>query len=110
MRRRPLLRAAAVGGIGYAAGRAGANRRNEMDQMQSQIDTMQTEQAPAQYQSPPPQYEPPPPAYQAPAPAPPPGAGSEDVASQLERLADLRDRGVLSDAEFALEKSRLLSR
>lgn len=33
---------------------------------------------------------------------------SIDVASQLERLADLRDRGVLSDDEFQTQKDRIL--
>lgn len=43
------------------------------------------------------------------------GAGSAtrgpvDIAEQLEKLADLRDRGVLSDAEFEDQKQRLLGR
>jgi len=33
---------------------------------------------------------------------------SPDVASQLERLADLRDRGVLSDDEFQAQKNKIL--
>lgn len=33
-----------------------------------------------------------------------------DIAEQLEKLADLRDRGVLSDAEFEDQKQRLLGR
>jgi outer membrane murein-binding lipoprotein Lpp len=102
-RRRPLLRAAAVGGVGYMAGKSIANRNNQMDQMQSQVDDMQADSAPAQ--APPP----PAPAPAAAAPAAPPTA-PVDVTGELERLADLRDRGVLSDAEFALEKSRLLGR
>lgn len=32
-----------------------------------------------------------------------------DLASQLERLADLKDRGVLTEAEFAAQKAKLLS-
>lgn len=34
--------------------------------------------------------------------------GSLDVTQQLERLADLRDRGALSDAEFVMQKARVL--
>lgn len=36
------------------------------------------------------------------------GDAPGDVVSQLERLADLRERGHLSEAEFATEKARLL--
>lgn len=32
-----------------------------------------------------------------------------DIATQLTKLADLRDRGVLSEEEFAAEKAKLLS-
>lgn len=39
--------------------------------------------------------------------APAPGAGS--VAQELAKLAELRDAGVLSDAEFSAAKARLLS-
>jgi hypothetical protein len=47
----------------------------------------------------------------APEPAPaaaPPEPGSADRLAQLERLGDLRDRGVLTDAEFEIEKRKLL--
>ncbi|MEA3510395.1 MAG: SHOCT domain-containing protein [Actinomycetota bacterium] len=37
---------------------------------------------------------------------PPPGAA--DVADQLERLADLRDKSILTDDEFQREKDKLL--
>lgn len=36
-------------------------------------------------------------------------ASAPDPVEQLERLADLRDRGVLTDVEFAMQKSRILS-
>jgi ABC-type multidrug transport system fused ATPase/permease subunit len=36
-------------------------------------------------------------------------AGSSGSADQLSKLADLRDRGVLSDAEFEDQKSKILS-
>jgi hypothetical protein len=35
-------------------------------------------------------------------------AGSTDVASQLEKLAGLRQQGVISDEEFAAQKAKLL--
>jgi hypothetical protein len=52
-------------------------------------------------------YAPPP---QAPAPAAPapPAAGGEDRVQQLKDLAALKEQGVLTDAEFAAEKARIL--
>ncbi len=38
----------------------------------------------------------------------PAAPSSGDVASQLERLADLRDRGILSDDEFQSQKDKIL--
>jgi hypothetical protein len=34
--------------------------------------------------------------------------GAADVADQLERLADLRDKSILTDDEFQREKDKLL--
>ncbi len=51
----------------------------------------------------PPQYEQPPPA------APPPAAApAEDRVEKLKELASLKDQGVLTEAEFAAEKARIL--
>ena len=36
-------------------------------------------------------------------------AGSADVATQREKLADLRDKGVISAQEFDSQKSKLLA-
>jgi hypothetical protein len=41
------------------------------------------------------------------APAPPPAG--EDRVDQLKELAELKDRGVLTDEEFAHEKARILA-
>ena len=38
----------------------------------------------------------------------PPASGGDDTLSQLERLAALRDAGVLSEDEFAAQKQRIL--
>ena len=46
-----------------------------------------------------------------PAPAPPPAApaaGGADMTAELERLAALRNQGVLTDDEFAAAKRRLI--
>jgi hypothetical protein len=49
------------------------------------------------------------PAYAQPAPAPAPAAAEGDeLAAQLQRLADLKAQGVLSDEEFAAAKAKLL--
>lgn len=53
----------------------------------------------------------PPPQYYASAPpatAPPPPAEDQDVLEQLERLGALRESGVLTEAEFAAQKARIL--
>jgi hypothetical protein len=60
-----------------------------------------------QPQQPQQQYEPPPPA---PAPAPAPAASSSsDRIAALQQLAELKAAGVLTDAEFELEKSKILA-
>jgi hypothetical protein len=43
------------------------------------------------------------------APAPPPQDDTDDMLAQLEKLGQLRDKGILTDAEFAEQKARLLS-
>ncbi|MES2717857.1 MAG: SHOCT domain-containing protein [Pseudomonadota bacterium] len=49
------------------------------------------------------------PAYAAPASLAP-GGGSQDIFASIERLAELRAKGVLSDDEFSAKKAELLSR
>ena len=53
------------------------------------------------------QVPPPPPASVGQAPTGAPGAG-DALTTELERLSDLRQRGVLSDEEFAAAKAKLL--
>jgi hypothetical protein len=48
---------------------------------------------------------PPPQAYP---PAQPAGSGSDDLSAQLDQLVAMRDRGQLTDAEFAAAKAKLL--
>jgi hypothetical protein len=46
----------------------------------------------------------------APAPAPAPAAPSEsDTIAQLEKLGELKDKGILSDEEFAAQKAKILA-
>ena len=108
-RRRPLLRAAVVGGGAYVAGKHMANKANDQaayeasqDDRISQLE--QQQQGPPQDQYGQQQYAPPP--QQAPPPAAP--AGGSSVADQLQQIATLHQQGVLNDDEFAAAKAKIL--
>jgi hypothetical protein len=103
MRRRPLARAAVVGGVAYHAGKKGAQNAAQEQAQNEQIAELQAQQAEPQYAPPPPQYAPPPAAAAA------PGAGSEDMVAQLESLKKLLDEGILTQAEFDMQKQKLLA-
>ena len=96
MRRRPLARAAVVGGVAYHAGKRGAQNSAAEQSQDQQIADLQAQQ----------QYAPPPPAAAAPAA---PAAGGSDMVTQLENLKKLLDEGVLTQAEFDMQKQKLLS-
>lgn len=103
-RRRPLLRAAAVGGGAYMAGRHVARRQAEQEQYaQEQDDRISNLEAQQQYQQQPYQQQP----YQQQQPAPASSSGSSEMLDQLNQLADLHQRGVLSDDEFTAAKAKL---
>jgi len=92
-RRRPLVRAAAVGGIAYTASRRGAMAGQQQAEEQEEP-------------APPEAYAPPPPA---PEEAPPAAADSADASiERLEQLAKLHESGVLTDEEFAAAKAKAL--
>ena len=42
------------------------------------------------------------------APPPAPAAGGDDMVEQLTQLGELRDKGVLTEEEFAAQKAKLL--
>jgi hypothetical protein len=106
-RRRPLARAAMVGGAAYYAGKKGAEGRQREDEQEYRLQQLEAQQYAAPPQQ---QYAPPPPQYAPPPPAPAPAAGGgTDVVSQLTELAKLRDAGVLSPEEFEAAKAKLLS-
>jgi hypothetical protein len=46
---------------------------------------------------------------QAPPPAPAPAAGEKDMVTQLKELAELKDQGILTDAEFEAQKAKILA-
>jgi hypothetical protein len=94
-RRRPLLRAAVVGGGAYMAGKSTARRQAEQEQLDADQDARlsgleQQQQAPA--------------SPQIPAQASP---QSSPMIDQLNQLATLHQQGVLSDDEFAAAKAKL---
>jgi Short C-terminal domain len=93
LRRRPLLRAAAVGGGAYMAGKHAA--RSQAEDQQEAYYAGQQSMAPPE-----------PPAPPAP-PAPAAGIGSDTI-SQLKQLGELHAQGVLTDEEFASQKARIL--
>lgn len=77
-------------------------------QQQKYADQQAEQQAAAQQQWEAQQYE----AQQAAPPPPPPPpaapAGGVDVVAELQKLAALKEQGILSDAEFAAAKAKLL--
>jgi len=134
-RRRPLLRAAAVGGTAYVAGRHMANKQAEQqytdEDQEARLSALEQQQAAGYGQPPPPGYgQPPPPGYGAPPPgygqppppgygAPPPGYGQPppaepepaagpSIADQLNQLVELHKQGALTDEEFATAKASVL--
>jgi predicted cobalt transporter CbtA len=54
-----------------------------------------------------PAYEQPEPTYAAPAPAPAPAPAADPI-QQLKDLAALKEQGILTDAEFAAQKAKIL--
>lgn len=97
---RGMARTAVVAGTATAVSNRVARRQYNRWEAQEQA-AQQTSYAP-----PPPQ-----PVYAAPPPPPPPPMATEpgdSTTEQLERLAQLRAQGVLSDEEFAAAKAKLL--
>jgi Short C-terminal domain len=93
-RRRPLLRAAAVGGGAYMAGKARQRHQAESDQQEAGQDARISDLESSQ--------EAPPPAEAAGQPA------TASVSDQLAQLTELHNQGALTDDEFAAAKARLL--
>jgi hypothetical protein len=92
-RRRPLLRAAAVGGGAYALGKHTQRSQEEREQAAYDQGSQQSA-APAAAPA---------------APAAPQSSGitAEDT-QRLEELGRLHDQGVLTDEEFSAQKARIL--
>lgn len=101
-RRRPLMRAAMVGGVAYHAGKKVQQGREEDAYQDQRMDDLEAQQQQQQQQ----QYAPPP-APGPPAPAPNQGISPEAM-EQLKQLADLKSQGILTDDEFNAQKAKIL--
>ena len=92
-RRRPLMRAAMVGGVAYHAGKRVQQGREEDEYTQERLEQLEAQQAST-------------------ASAPPQQAGgggmTPDKIEQLKQLAELKAQGVLTEEEFNQQKYRLL--
>lgn len=85
VRRRALLRGAAVGGAAYAAGKSVQRRREDEADQEARLEALEQES-------------------QAAGPAP----VTADTVEQLQQLAQLKEQGILTDEEFAEQKARIL--
>ncbi|HEY1282097.1 MAG TPA: SHOCT domain-containing protein [Acidimicrobiales bacterium] len=99
---RGVARTAVVAGTATAVSNRVSRRQANRWAGQEQA---QYEQQQAQYAPPPQYYEPAPP----PPPPPPPPAAAPDPIAQLKQLAELRDQGILTDAEFEAQKAKILA-
>ena len=99
-----MARTAVVAGTATAVSnrvsRRQAGRWAAQDQQQYEHEQYQQQQYAQQQQ----QYQQPPPPPAAPAAAP-----ADDMIEQLQKLGQLRDSGVLTDAEFEAQKAKLLA-
>lgn len=87
MRRRPVARAAMVGGAAYYAGKRRQDTMYREDEQEARLQDLEARQSMA-------------------TPAAPSGGG--DMVERLKQLGELRDSGVLTDAEFEVQKQKIL--
>jgi putative oligomerization/nucleic acid binding protein len=87
-RRRPLMRAAMVGGVAYHAGKRTQEGRDDDAERDARLEDLEAQQAQ--------------------------GAGgggggmTDNTIEQLGKLGQLHEQGVLTDAEFEVQKQKLL--
>ena len=94
-RGRPLVAAAVIGGTAHHMGKKGQQKRDAEADQNAQIADLQDQQAQQQYQQAPPEA----------APAP---VSDEDNMAKLTQLKSLLDQGVLTQAEFDFQKTKIL--
>ena len=87
-RRRPLARAAMVGGAAYYAGKKVQEGREDDAYRDARLDELESQQGQQ--------------------PAPQGGGMSDNSIEQLQKLGQLHDSGVLTDAEFEVQKQKVL--
>jgi hypothetical protein len=85
-RRRPLMRAAMVGGVAYHAGKKVQEGRDDDYERDARMDQLEAQQAQPQSG----------------------GGMSDNTIEQLGKLGQLHEQGVLTDAEFEVQKQKLL--
>jgi hypothetical protein len=90
-RRRPLLRAAAVGAGAYHMGKRHAESQQQDASQDERIGDLESQQAAATPS------------------APPSGGVSAEAVDRLGQLGKLHEQGVLTDEEFAQEKQKVLA-
>jgi hypothetical protein len=87
-RRRPLMRAAMVGGAAYHMGKRAQRGRDEDDYRDARLDELEAQPQAA---------------------APAAGGMSDDTVKQLQQLGQLKDQGILTQEEFDQQKRKLLA-
>jgi hypothetical protein len=100
VRRRPLLRAAVVGGAAYHAGKRVQEGRDADYDRDARMDDLEQQQAMQQQMMMQQQQ-----AAASPAPA---GGITDDAIAQIQKLGELKTQGLLSDEEFEAQKRKLL--
>ena len=88
-RRRPLMRAAMVGGVAYHAGKKTQEGRDDDYERDARLEQLEAQQAQGTGGG---------------------GGGgmSDNTIEQLGKLGQLHEQGVLTDAEFEVQKQKLL--
>jgi hypothetical protein len=97
VRRRPLLRAAVVGGAAYHAGKRVQEGRDADYERDARMDEMEQQQAMMMQQQ-----------AAAASPAPAGGGITDDAIAQIQKLGELKTQGLLTDEEFEAQKRKLL--
>src|ERR1044072_1500897 len=93
VRRRPLMRAAVVGGVAYHAGKRTQEGRDADYERDARMDQLEQQQAMQQQQA------------AAPAPS---GGITDDAIEQIQKLGELKSQGLITEEEFEAEKRKLL--
>jgi BMFP domain-containing protein YqiC len=85
------MRAAMVGGAAYHVGKRTQQGRDDDAYRDARIDELEAQQTQQQM-----------------AAAPPPKADSNEVIAQIQKLGQLKDQGLITEAEFEVQKTKLL--